>query len=347
MKPSLETFARLLALAALLAVPLLVIALRPAAGQVIEIRGRMPENGGWTPDRLTVEAGQPLHLRLTSDDVVHSFAIGQSDHPVIDLLPGEVVETTLVFDTPGKYTFYCTRWCGANHWRMRGVIDVTGPVQAGPRPPAPLFEQLGIDIDAPHPAEAVPEERPSASRAQELGVELPAEYAGQERYRASSPAETWQSLRKEPSLAGLSGAALWDLTALIWERQTGPQELQRGREIYQQNCAACHGENGQGDGVMAKYLEAAVEQLGAHTSMPGTGGLGGQHGIQSPSDFSDPDSMLGASPALLQGKIVRGGMGTGMPYWGPVLTEAETWAVTAYLWAFQFESELLEQQGRD
>jgi len=26
--------------------------------------------------------------------------------------------------------------------------------------------------------------------------------------------------------------------------------------------------------------------------------------------------MLGASPALLHGKIVRGGMGTGMPYWG-------------------------------
>jgi hypothetical protein len=40
--------------------------------------------------------------------------------------------------------------------------------------------------------------------------------------------------------------------------------------------------------------------------------------------------MLGASPALLQGKIIRGGMGTGMPYWGPIFTEAQTWALVDY-----------------
>jgi mono/diheme cytochrome c family protein len=46
--------------------------------------------------------------------------------------------------------------------------------------------------------------------------------------------------------------------------------------------------------------------------------------------------MLGASSALLQGKILRGGMGSGMPYWGPILTEAQMWALTDYLWTFQF-----------
>ena len=33
--------------------------------------------------------------------------------------------------------------------------------------------------------------------------------------------------------------------------------------------------------------------------------------MQTPVDFTDPQRMLGASPALLQGKILRGGMGTG------------------------------------
>lgn len=56
-----------------------------------------------------------------------------------------------------------------------------------------------------------------------------------------------------------------------------------------------------------------------------------------PADFSDPQRMLAASPALLQGKILRGGMGTGMPYFGPLFTEEQTWALVAYLWTFQFD----------
>ncbi len=91
----------------------LLLALTTAVGvsrrltrvQSIEIHARMPESGGWMPDNLTAMVGEPLHLRLTSDDVMHSFAIGQSDLPVIEVKPGEFTSTTLVFDRPGKYTF--------------------------------------------------------------------------------------------------------------------------------------------------------------------------------------------------------------------------------------------------
>ena len=86
----------------------------------------MSESGGWTPGDLTAKAGEPLRLRLIADDVMHGFAVGQQSWPAIDLKPGQPVETEIVFDQPGKYTFYCTRWCGPNHWRMRGVIEVTG-----------------------------------------------------------------------------------------------------------------------------------------------------------------------------------------------------------------------------
>ncbi len=58
-----------------------------------------------------------------------------------------------------------------------------------------------------------------------------------------------------------------------------------------------------------------------------------------PADFTDPATMLSASPARLQGKILRGGMGTGMPYWGPIFTEDQTWDLVDYLWAFQFDLE--------
>jgi len=58
--------------------------------------------------------------------------------------------------------------------------------------------------------------------------------------------------------------------------------------------------------------------------------------MQSPVDFSDPKRMLGASPALFQGKILRGGMGTGMPMWGSIFTEDQIWDLIAYLYSFQF-----------
>jgi mono/diheme cytochrome c family protein len=47
--------------------------------------------------------------------------------------------------------------------------------------------------------------------------------------------------------------------------------------------------------------------------------------------------MLGVSDVILEGKIIRGGMGTGMPYWGPILTNEQIQALLDYLWTFQFD----------
>ncbi len=68
------------------------------------------------------------------------------------------------------------------------------------------------------------------------------------------------------------------------------------------------------------------------------------HTTIAPADFTDPARMLGARPAVLHGKIVRGGMGTGMPYWGPIFTDDQVWSLVDYLWAFQFDSELLADE---
>jgi mono/diheme cytochrome c family protein/plastocyanin len=297
----------------------------------IVIHARMAETGGWTPGNLTTEVGQPLHLRLTSDDVMHSFAIGQSDGQPVDVIPGEVTEVTLTFDRPGKYTFYCTRWCSVNHWRMRGTIEVTGPETAAQVVTPPLYVTLGLDIDAEHHAEVVPVQKPSAWRGAQLSVGIPIEYQGQEYYRSHSPVELWSALREDPALSRLSDQEIWDLVALVWQSNTTPQGLRAGQKLYAANCAACHGETGAGDGVFADQLDQPAND--EHTGMQ-TGEM-----TTRPTDFTDPEHMLAASPAHLQGKILRGGMGTGMPYWGPIFTEEQTWALVAYLWTFQFEPE--------
>lgn len=66
-------------------------------------------------------------------------------------------------------------------------------------------------------------------------------------------------------------------------------------------------------------------------------------GLSAPGDFTDPHLLLGASPALLEGKILRGGMGTDMPYRGPVFTENEIDALIAYLFQFAMDTDAAVQ----
>lgn len=297
----------------------------------VTLHARMPESGGWTPADLTVAAGQPLHLRLTSDDVMHGFAIGQSDQPAVDVKPGEMTDLTLTFDKPGTYTFYCTRWCGANHWRMRGTITVTGEIVQQPVTP-PLYVQLGLDIDADHEVPFIPAEKPSAQRGAGAFAQFPIPnfptYQSPDYYHSHSPEQAWQDLRNDPNLATYSDQQLWDAVAFIWQSNTTPEALTEARQLYVQNCAACHGELGGGDGVFS----------GEQAQVQGeAGGMLSGHEIVHPSDFTDPHHMLSTSPAALQGKILRGGMGTGMPMWGVIFTEEQTWSLVSYLYTFQFE----------
>lgn len=350
-----EWLARAFVIGLILGLSVLVVLARWSdRRRFLEIHARMPENGGWTPANLSARVGQPLRLRLISDDVMHSFAIGQTAWEALDLYPGKPVETTLIFDHPGKYVFYCTRWCGLNHWRMRGVIEVyeNASMTQTPEtaiPDSPLYRQLAIDLDAPHPALAIPKSRPIAVRDTELNANIPSEYLLRDYYLATAPASAWQSLRGEQNLTSLSDQQVWDLVAGLWRMQTNQAELKEGEKLYRTNCSACHGETGAGDGVMARWLAAATatEALNAEHSqlnnqhLPGKTIISG-HSTVEPTDFTNPRAMLGASPALLQGKIIRGGMGTGMPYWGPIFTEEQTWALVAYLWTFQFDYSQME-----
>jgi mono/diheme cytochrome c family protein/plastocyanin len=293
------------------------------------IHARMADTGGWNPDILQAEVGKPIELHFTSDDVVHGFAVGQLDMEAVDVEPGKVTDVTLTFDKPGTYTFYCTRWCGINHWRMRGTIEVSGlDVASETTPTVPFYVTLGIDIDAPHEAPAIPESRPSAVRGQQLAASLDiSQFSSPDFYRANSPYQIFEGLNSTE----LTDAEKWDVVAYLWQSNTTADALTNGRELYAQNCAACHGESGAGNGVFADDLAAAGEA--SMQSMNGSMDMA----MQTPADFADTSRMLGASPALLEGKILRGGMGTGMPMWGSIFTEKQIQDLIAYLYSFQFE----------
>ena len=79
----------------------------------------------FTPSQVKVKRGTVVEFRLRSDDTNHGFRIVGSNANVIIPKRGRG-EATLVFraDTPGRYTFECSKMCGAGHSFMRGEITV-------------------------------------------------------------------------------------------------------------------------------------------------------------------------------------------------------------------------------
>ena len=90
--------------------------------QIIEIAA---ERFSFNPSEIRVKAGTRLEIRLTSEDTMHGFRIIGTD---IDLeLPkrGRGAASAMFQPTAGRYTFECSRLCGAGHSFMRGVIIAT------------------------------------------------------------------------------------------------------------------------------------------------------------------------------------------------------------------------------
>lgn len=206
---------------------------------------------------------------------------------------------------------------------MRGTIEVTGLAVPMEEEPQPLFLRLKLDLDFPHPAQFIPLSPVIPKQAATIGSNLPAYMTDPSEYQVSSPSDLWQRLRSELSLIDRTDADLWEAVAWTGQRQTGDQDLAAAQNQYATNCAACHGETGKGDGVIVRDLRVMEHDY-----------MG--HGLIRPPDFTDPSNLLGASPALLKGKMTRGGMGTGMPYWGPIFTNKQIDALVTYLYSFAF-----------
>ena len=83
--------------------------------------------------------------------------------------------------------------------------------------------------------------------------------------------------------------------------------LEPAATLYAKNCAACHGEKGDGKGFDAASAPVV------------------------PPSFADAERMATRRSDVLYAKIRRGGMGTGMPNFGTLFTPEETWGLVDYL----------------
>jgi cytochrome c oxidase subunit 2 len=79
-------------------------------------------------ERMVVPAGATVKLIVTSNDVIHAFALPAFWNK-IDAVPGRLNETWFKVDRPGVYYGQCSELCGARHAYMPIAVEVVPPAQ--------------------------------------------------------------------------------------------------------------------------------------------------------------------------------------------------------------------------
>ncbi len=81
--------------------------------------------------------------------------------------------------------------------------------------------------------------------------------------RTASPAQ-WYAVvtqgnmeRFMPPFPSLNDRQRWDVIAYAFSLSEPPDSLEAGKALYDENCAACHGDTGKGDGPQASGLSAS------------------------------------------------------------------------------------------
>jgi mono/diheme cytochrome c family protein len=138
-----------------------------------------------------------------------------------------------------------------------------------------------------------------------------------EEARQSTPAEWYTIITKGnlerfmPPFSNLSDRQRWDVVAYTYQLSETPELVAQGQALFAENCTRCHGNGGKGNGPDAAALS------------------------RSPSDLTDQELMAGRSAQSLF-ETITNGIAPDMPAHGEKLSEAERWALTAYLRSLTF-----------
>ncbi len=76
---------------------------------------------GVTDSELVVPVGQPVVLRMTSNDVIHSFGLTEYRLKE-DLMPGRITYLWFYPDKPLETTVVCVEFCGNSHSEMNSPV---------------------------------------------------------------------------------------------------------------------------------------------------------------------------------------------------------------------------------
>jgi len=115
-----------------------------------------------------------------------------------------------------------------------------------------------------------------------------------------------QTCLMPPWNARLTEQQRWDVTSYLYSLHYTSDMLGKGAQVWSDNCAACHGDHGAGDGPKASNSARPVP------------------------NFTNPAYLISYSDAKLYGSVTNG-VGAAMPAFGSKLDDDSRWAVVAYL----------------
>jgi len=78
-------------------------------------------------NELHVPVGRPVELTMTSEDVIHSFFV-PAFRMKRDVVPGRYATVWFQATRPGRYHLFCSQYCGTNHAKMIGWVEVMEPI---------------------------------------------------------------------------------------------------------------------------------------------------------------------------------------------------------------------------
>lgn len=216
---------------------------------------------------LRLPVDQPVKVLLRSKDVLHNFTVTQF-RVKMDLVPGMVTHLWVTPTKPGEYEILCEELCGIGHFAMRGRVVVTPREEFDTWLAAqPTFEKT----------QALAKADPAAGAAQyavcmachgESGEGNPAlnapRLAGQGDWYLRRQIHAFRNGLRGAHERDSFGAQMRAFAAMLPDEATirnvtayiqnlpghAPEptvtgDAKRGRRLYQ-NCANCHGRNGEG-----------------------------------------------------------------------------------------------------
>jgi cytochrome c oxidase subunit II len=88
--------------------------------RVVAITARRFE---FAPKEITLKRGEPVTLRLSSEDVTHGFFMKALGIDAV-IEPGQPTDVTITPQTTGSFTTICDHFCGEGHGNMHMTIVV-------------------------------------------------------------------------------------------------------------------------------------------------------------------------------------------------------------------------------
>jgi cytochrome c oxidase subunit 2 len=92
----------------------------------VRYNGAQPSEGFETANEIHIPVGQPVLVRLHAADVIHSFWVPKLTGKT-DVIPGQVNQSWMQADAPGRYLGQCSEFCGYQHAHMQFEVVAESP----------------------------------------------------------------------------------------------------------------------------------------------------------------------------------------------------------------------------